>query len=104
MSVTRYVLPDLEQLGAELARGAAEVTSWLDAAASSVAPAWHSEDQPPGVVELARAIARLDLACYQALSGTAARLAAAADVVSACVEAMRAADADVAARICRGGG
>jgi ABC-type branched-subunit amino acid transport system substrate-binding protein len=102
--VTRYVLPDLDQLGAELARGAAEVASWLDAVASSVAPAWHAGDQTPETVELARAIARLDLACYQALSGAATRLAAAADAVSACAAAMRAADADVAARACRGSG
>ena len=96
--MTRYVLPDLEQLGAELSRGAAELASWLDAAASAVTPSAPADEH--GEPELARAIAHVDLLCYQALSVTAARLTAAAGSVSACVEAMRTVDADIARGIC----
>ena len=95
--MTRYVLPDLEQVGNALARRAAEVNSWLDAAAGRAPPApLHAEE-----AELAGAIAQVDLACFQALSATAARLASAAESVAACAEAVRAVDADVAERICR---
>jgi uncharacterized protein (DUF3084 family) len=94
--VTRYVLADLEQVGAELARRAAEVNGWLDAAAGRSPPQLRAEES-----ELAGAIAQVDLACFQALSATAARLASAAESVAACADAVRAVDSDLAERICR---
>jgi hypothetical protein len=95
--VTRYVLADLEQVGAELARRAGEVTAWLDAAAGRAPPAMPGADQ----AELAAAIAQVDLACYHALSAAAARLASAAESVSACADAVRAVDTALAERMCR---
>ncbi|WP_028938352.1 hypothetical protein [Pseudonocardia spinosispora] len=93
--MTRYVTKDLEQVGTELARRAAEITTWLDSAARAA---------PPGVPdEQARAIADVDLACYQALSQTADRLSAAAGAVAACAIDMRTTDADIARRMCRTG-
>jgi hypothetical protein len=98
--VTRYVLIDLEQLGAELSRGAAEVASWLDAAAAAATPSAPADEH--GEPELARAIAHVDLLCYQALSVTAERLASAAGSVRACVDAMRTVDAGIARGLCGG--
>lgn len=94
--MTRYVLTDIEQVGAELARRAAEVNGWLDAAAGRSPPLLRAEES-----ELAGAIAQVDLACYQALSAAAARLASAAESVAACADAVRAVDAELAERICR---
>jgi len=98
--VIRYVLADLEQLGAELSRRAAEVAGWLDAAAGRAPPA----PPGPGESELAAAIAQVDLACYQALSAAAGRLSSAAASVVACAEAVRTVDGEVAGRICRWAG
>jgi hypothetical protein len=95
--VTRYVLADLEQVGAELARRAAEVAAWLDAAAGRAPPTAPG----PAQSELAAAIAQVDLACYQALSAAAARLASAAESVAACTDAVRAVDTELADRMCR---
>jgi glycogen debranching enzyme len=91
--MTRYVPNDLEQVGTELARRAAEITTWLDSAARA-AP-------PDGSDGHARAIAEVDLACYQALSQTSARLHAAAGAVAACATDMRSTDTDIARRMCR---
>jgi hypothetical protein len=97
--VTRYVLADLAEVGAELTRRAAEVTSWLDAAAR------HPPPLPgPDEAELAGAIARVDLLCVRALSETAARLASAAESVGACVRAVCEVDSELARRIDRGAG
>jgi hypothetical protein len=96
--VTRYVLADFEQVGAELARRAGEVAAWLDAAAGRAPPAMPgAADQ----AELAAAIAQVDLVCYQALSAAAARLTSAAESVSACADAVRAVDTALAERMCR---
>ncbi|HTF46792.1 MAG TPA: hypothetical protein VK735_05020 [Pseudonocardia sp.] len=95
--MTRYVLTDVEQVGAELSRRAAEVASWLDAAAGRAPPAAPGS----GESELAAAIAQVDLACYQALSAAAARLASAAESVAACADAVRTVDAELVERMCR---
>jgi hypothetical protein len=90
--VTRYVLTDLRQTGDELSRRAAELTAWLDRVAAT-----HDPDRPPEV-------AAADLACVQAVSAAAHRLAAAAVAVAACAGAMREVDAEVARRWCRWSG
>ena len=95
--MTRYVLADLEEVGAELARRAAEVAAWLDAAAGRAPPIAPA----PAQAELAAAIAQVDLACYQAVSAAAARLASAAESVAACADAVRAVDTELADRMCR---
>ena len=79
--MTRYVLADLQEVRAELTRRATELTTWLDRQAGQFRPA----DEP--------AVALGDLACVQAVSAAAVRLAAAADTVAACAEAMDATDA-----------
>ena len=95
--MTRYVLADLEQVGAELARRAAEVSAWLDAAAGRAPPTAPGSTQ----AELAAAIAQVDLACYQALSTAAVRLASAAESVAACADAVRVVDTELADRMTR---
>lgn len=92
--MTRYVLTDLAEVRAELARRAAEVHSWLDAAAAAPAP-----PHAPGEAALAGAIAQVDLLCVRALSDTAARLASAAESVDACARAVHEVDADLARRL-----
>ena len=86
----RYVLADLEQAGAEIARRAGEAADWLDAQASASAE------------EVGEAVGLVDLACYQALSATQLRLQAAADALHACVSELREADRHVAQRIIKG--
>lgn len=99
--MTRYVPADLEQVGAELSRRAAEAVEWLDSIADGGAPvsSGASED-----AALARAVARVDLACYQALSAAVARLVSAAEAVAACASDMRGVDVELAQRMCRWSG
>jgi hypothetical protein len=92
--MTRYVLTDLAEARAELARRSAEVHSWLDAAAGRPAPPHH-----PGEAALAGAVAQVDLLCVRALSETAARLASAAESVDACARAVHEVDAALARRL-----
>ncbi|MBO0849671.1 MAG: hypothetical protein J2P20_09425 [Pseudonocardia sp.] len=87
-------------MGAELSRRAAEAVGWLDSIADGGAPV-------PSVGNgdaLARAVARVDLACYQALSAAVARLESAAESVAACASDMRGVDVELAERICRWSG
>jgi ABC-type transporter Mla subunit MlaD len=93
----RYVLADLEQVGDELVRQAAEVSGWLDSAAGA-ARVDGADDAVAG------AIAEVDLACYQALSSTEQRLRAAARAVRACASDLRDTDADIARHMMRGDG
>jgi hypothetical protein len=95
LGVTRYVPADLEQVGAELRRRADEAVAWLDSIADGGAP------EPDEDVALARAVAQVDLACYQAMSAAAARLASAAESMVACAADMRGVDVELAERICR---
>lgn len=98
LGVTRYVPADLEQVGAELRRRAAEAVEWLDSIADGGAP------EPDEDVALARAVAQVDLACYQAMSAASARLASAAESMFACAADMRGVDVELAERICRWSG
>lgn len=100
LSVTRYVLADLEQVGAELARRAGEITAWLDGVAGREPPGAAGPEQ----AALNNAIARLDLACYQALSSAASRLTGAAESLAACASDVREVDSDLARRMCRWAG
>jgi hypothetical protein len=107
--VTRYVLADLEEVGAELGRRAAEIVRWLDSVAdggvsSAASAVWGESGGAADDAALAAAVAQVDLVCYQALSAAASRLASAADSVAACAGDMRGVDGALAARICRGSG
>jgi ABC-type transporter Mla subunit MlaD len=93
----RYVLTDLEQVGDELVRQAAEVSDWLDSAAGAA-----RVDSVDNAV--AGAIAEVDLACYQALSSAEQRLRAAARAVRACASDLRDTDADIARQMMKGDG
>ncbi|HZZ51457.1 MAG TPA: hypothetical protein VFE65_31580 [Pseudonocardia sp.] len=87
----RHVCTDLERVGTELARRAGEVSNWLDeraAAASSQYRSAHPAD------EHVKAAARVDLACYQALTSAMLRLTSAASALAHCANDMRAADAE----------
>lgn len=98
--MTRYLLADLEQVGVELSRRAAEAVEWLDSVADGGGrPVPADED-----VALAQAVAQVDLACYQAVSAAVARLVSAAESVAACAADMREVDGELAERICRWAG
>jgi hypothetical protein len=92
--VTQYVLADLQEVGDELARRAAQLTDWLDRAAA--------EFRQP--TESAPGVAMGDLACIRAMSAAAARLTAAADAVKACAGDVQAVDSDIGQRIRRSSG
>jgi hypothetical protein len=102
LGVTRYVPADLEEVGAELSRRAAEAVEWLDSVADGggrPVPLAPDED-----AALARAVARVDLVCFQALSAAVARLVSAAESVAACASDMHGVDVELAERICRWSG
>jgi hypothetical protein len=108
--MTRYVFADLDQVSTELTRRASEVTAWLDAVASgggppdSTATGHGATGHPPisGVPAdpVARLVAELDLACYQAMSAASGRLVAAAESITACAADLREVDVVVARRLC----
>ncbi|HEY4017447.1 MAG TPA: hypothetical protein VGM75_02095 [Pseudonocardiaceae bacterium] len=108
--MTRYVFADLDQVSTELTRRASEVTAWLDAVASGGGPpdstaAGHGAAGYPPVSgvpadPVARLVAELDLACYQAMSAASGRLVAAAESITACAAALREVDVVVARRLC----
>lgn len=89
--MTQYVLADLQDVGDELARRAAQLTDWLDRAATEFR---QPTESTPGV-------AMGDLSCIRAMSAAAARLSAAADAIKACAGDVDAADADIGQRISR---
>ena len=92
--MTQYVLADLEEVGDELARRAAQLTDWLDRVAAGFR---QPTESTPGV-------AMGDLACIRAVSAAAARLSAAADAVKACAVDVDAVDSDIGQRIRRSSG
>jgi hypothetical protein len=113
--MTRYVFADLDQVSTELTRRASEVTAWLDAVASGGGPpdstatgcgaAGHGAAGYPPVSgvpadPVARLVAELDLACYQAMSAASGRLVAAAESITACAADLREVDVVVARRLC----
>jgi hypothetical protein len=93
--VIRHICTDLEHLGTELARGGAEVSTWLDAraaAASSQYRGAHPADEP------SMAAAQADLARYQALTAAMLRLTSAASSLAHCANDMRTAGAEITRR------
>jgi hypothetical protein len=90
--MTRYVLDDLRQAGAELGRRAAELGDWLDGVARETAvPGSGTAEE-----------CRVDLACYRALSAAALRLRAAAEALADCAWDIGEADSAAALRLGRG--
>ena len=108
--MTRYVFADLDQVSTELTRRASKITAWLDAVASGGSPpggtaTGHGAAGYPPVSgapadPVARLVAELDLACYQALSAASSRLVAAAGSITACTADLREVDVVVARRLC----
>jgi hypothetical protein len=91
----RYVCADLEQVGTDLARRAAEVSDWLDSRAAVASTQYRNV----GADELTRTVAEVDLACYQALTSAVLRLTAAASALAGCAAEMRAADEAIAGEV-----
>ncbi|MGQ0482242.1 MAG: hypothetical protein ACT4O0_14625 [Pseudonocardia sp.] len=92
--MTRYVLADVRQAADELSRRAAELTDWLDRVAAEHRP---PSGEDAGDAELGLA----DLACVQAVSAAALRLAAAGRSVAACAGDLHGVDSELARRWCR---
>jgi hypothetical protein len=93
--MTRYVFADLDQVSTELSRRASQLTAWLDAVASGGPPGSGAPADP-----VARLVAELDLACFEAMSATSGRLVAAAESITACLADLREVDVVVARRLC----
>jgi hypothetical protein len=100
----RYVVGDLEEVGAELGRRAREVADWLDGVAAQRSSPGPGAGSALGVAAGAPSgdaadVGRGELACCQALSAVEQRLRAASRAVLACLEELRMVDADVGRRM-----